>query len=1145
MQIAIPNNLLVSIKTSKHSQEYLDLLYTFIGNIEDRIAHNNICMLFADYTDHGINHIQTVLDLTEFLIADGSQNRPDSWKYFTAEDSIALILAVLMHDIGMHLSESEVIALINNSSHKVKGSNDIAWLNAWENFISEANRWDSRKLKDIYGADYSNRIKNRRTIQIPSSNPKNWDEFDKRLIGEFLRLNHSRIAHEIAVLGLPLPNGKSLTERDLKIPPLESIPSLADLVGFIARSHCMSLPDTLIYLDNKHYNTRITNNIHAVFLVCLLRVADILNIHAERAPGGVKALSKRKSPYSKKEWETHQAIENVRLDSEPDPEAVAVDVSPEQVKGIQIYYRIKEWLTLLQEELNSSWAILGQVYGRYAHLQDLWLQIRRVHSNIFTESFQNSLPFYPQKASFDSKNPDFLKLLIAPLYGERPEIGLRELLQNAIDAVRELDSILSRNKDTSLPYTQPKLHHGTVEADILLNLCSKTSLSNNKNHVPSDWEYWIEITDRGVGMEADVVKEYFLKAGSTFRSSDYWQKHFTHNGSSLLLRSGKFGVGVLAGFLIGDNIQVITKHYAAENGLKFESALDDEIINIQKTDCSYGTTIRVKCSHEFYEEWSKNIEHGWCPKWYYLKKPVILWCINDKVIDEDKDKTKQFIPDQGGELPPYWRRIDSPYFSDIHWTYQEIEHQTMLFCNGIEVPIKHNLIGWEERRTNFRSHEKNEYNYEWPIPAIPTISVFDPNCNLNLNLARDGLTTDTLPFSKELKESVLLDVIAHSIICGPTSCVSHKTISKYQKKGHPGYFLDSRQFGITQWLYTKSGFTLADPYLLLQLKPKKIIFIFSRPNFRWGPSIKLGHEDVLFALKSDLTMDDRYPDWNWPLDKTSLRPTQLYRWESPLKDILIIGARVLVTKKYASEMLATRGGSLDFKRLDYITHDKNNKLFIIDSKNDLPPISKSLLPSLMSNKYVRTHLLDMGLVAEVYINEKQPKLEASELAKMWLDELNTIAVPYSFEDREVLIGNPKEKLKKYFSCWERDNRYKEALRQQAQNPDKGAYPIFKKADEIKCYLKQNGINRKLYVRKQEPFLGIFDKTYFTVYLVYDRSELKSLFPDIPDKGDPFEKTHYDESSFPDYTEVKELLAESNTGVVIVGPKKKDPEFEDI
>lgn len=315
--------------------------------------------------------------------------------------------------------------------------------------------------------------------------------------------------------------------------------------------------------------------------------------------------------------------------------------------------------------------------------------------------------------------------------------------------------------------------------------------------------------------------------------------------------------------------------------------------------------------------------------------------------------------------------------------------------------------------------------------------------------------------------------------------------------------------------------------------------------FKREPAIfSIALYDKLTFLRTSHTGPDQYREWNWPLDKNSLKPTRLFLWDSPFKDIVITGARVLVTKKYASEILKTSSSKLDIENVDYITHDKNKKLFIIESEGELPPISGSALPDLMTNRYVREHLLDMGLIAELYINERQPNLRPSELASLWFEEWHTITIPYCLEEREALIENLQADLKQYISSWKRDNMHEQKLREQARNHDNGTYPAFKKANEIKSFLKLNGINRKIYVRKQEAFLGIPIKTHFTAYLVYDCSELKSLFPDIPDEGNPFENETFDKNLLPDYVKTKDLLSKSNADTLILGPKIKDPEFED-
>ena len=54
------------------------------------------------------------------------------------------------------------------------------------------------------------------------------------------------------------------------------------------------------------------------------------------------------------------------------------------------------------------------------------------------KSLEGEIDYLPIRASFRAADADLLKLLIGPLYGDKPGIGMRELIQNAIDAVREL-----------------------------------------------------------------------------------------------------------------------------------------------------------------------------------------------------------------------------------------------------------------------------------------------------------------------------------------------------------------------------------------------------------------------------------------------------------------------------------------------------------------------------------------------------------------------------------------------------------------------------------------------------------------------------------------------------------------------------------
>ena len=70
-------------------------------------------------------------------------------------------------------------------------------------------------------------------------------------------------------------------------------------------------------------------------------------------------------------------------------------------------------------------------------LDQLGLAIRRVDSNLQSPAYQQRLPYVPRRTGF-SADPNLLTLLVEPLYGKYPNVGVRELVQNAADAVREL-----------------------------------------------------------------------------------------------------------------------------------------------------------------------------------------------------------------------------------------------------------------------------------------------------------------------------------------------------------------------------------------------------------------------------------------------------------------------------------------------------------------------------------------------------------------------------------------------------------------------------------------------------------------------------------------------------------------------------------
>jgi HSP90 family molecular chaperone len=120
---------------------------------------------------------------------------------------------------------------------------------------------------------------------------------------------------------------------------------------------------------------------------------------------------------------------------------------------------------------------------------------------------------------------------------------------------------------------------------------------------PPDWDYWIEVIDRGIGMSADTVRNYFLKAGASYRQSDAWLRRFAdEQGRSRVLRAGRFGVGAMSAFLLGDRIEVSTRHITDPRGLRFSASIGDTDITLWFDDrAEPGTTIRVRTDEDIVE----------------------------------------------------------------------------------------------------------------------------------------------------------------------------------------------------------------------------------------------------------------------------------------------------------------------------------------------------------------------------------------------------------------------------------------------------------------------------------------------------------------------------------------------------------------
>jgi hypothetical protein len=966
------------IKNLLEAHELSDAVTTSLTRFEPWITPERP-PFFPEYTNHGISHIEAVFNTAEALI------REEAWEVFTPADAATLLLAALLHDSAMHLTPDSFVALLKNkgTEYLISDLDRKPWTQLWEDFLAEACRFDGRKLIVLFG--------NTDPVHAPPLDPEKMTERDKKLIGEFLRRHHCRLAHEIALFGVPTPAPD-------KIRLSNELPNdIADLAGLVARSHGLPIRSCFFYLESRHA-LREYKQIHAVFLMALLRTADYLQIQRQRAPGQILKVTRLRSPVSKGEWDFHHAIETIEYHD--DPESLFVIAYPQEVKT---FVRIKDWLTDFQAELDASWAVLGEVYGPFARreLTKLGLSLRRIRSNLDdVESFSKQVQYIPGRASFTTADPHVLNLLVGPLYNRDPAFGIRELIQNAVDAVRELKEYQRRHS------TSQKAKLRGQKADVVV------AIDDNESG-----ELWLTVSDRGIGMTPEVIYDYFLRAGASFRESDMWRKEFTtKKGEATVLRSGRFGIGVLAAFLIGNELDVTTRHIDAppSQGIQFTATLEADIIELKRTSADVGTEIRIKVFDRTARQYDQQKWES-AMDWYYLDEPSATITINGQQV-----KPKYKLPSPvATTLPPYWRRTEHPDYPHILWTYSKAP---AISCNGIKVV---------EQKVKSAFDTSPQDDITGSI-RIPNLSVFDPDGKLPLNLQRTDLEMKN-PFEEELRRDILRDFLSFVLVYAPVkSMADTSTWDFYQYLPYPGLDAPIRQ--LAPWFCTQKGVSILDAWHISQVRPKSVLVFFLNPENELLRYITPTVSSPLIGLQWP-SLERYFGD---PFSPASILCPLLSRQADPELHRLppVQGTRLLLPTHLLfllRDTLSTSFSPSGAKSaagpiFQHFIHDFASQLKgdpKVEHETDqwcIVALGRCLSPSydfqtVMKNLPAECKL-QTSLLAEWYFSTPGDSTRRSPISQAWSDIIRDAVIPYDLQTRRETLPHAFQTLASYIEAHE-------------------------------------------------------------------------------------------------------------------------------
>ncbi len=503
----------VSKKTLPLEKEFASRLRESFKLFRNRVATltGEIATYYHDLTVHDIKHIDALWQCADTLLGDDYPINPT--------EAYVLGGAFLLHDAGLALASYQDI------QGEIKGSP------LWRDCAAVAYRREMGK--PIAEADYSN-LK---------------PQIEREATEFFLRQRHAERAAELGLIGFRAaesdPARYLIDDSDLR-------DAFAHVIGQIAYSHWWSAEQVVDRFTNCHgafAGGPSGWQVDPLKLAFILRTCDATQIDARRAPAFLRSLRK---PVGLSDH--HWKFQGNMLAPHVEGDAIVfTSKSPFQRDDSEAWWTGKSLLELADRELRDADAYLRDLNrppllaNRVAgiHVQKQLTQLIQVDG------------WAPVDTSVHVSNvAKVIEVLGGQgLYGDRPYVPLREMLQNARDAV------LARRikEDRGDDWGRITVELAEVDDRILLR-----------------------VSDNGVGMSKEVLTGALLDFGASYWKSQ--QMIYDHPGlaSRGFEPTGKYGIGFFSVFMLADDVRVITRRAEDAktecNVLEFSNGLDGRVI---------------------------------------------------------------------------------------------------------------------------------------------------------------------------------------------------------------------------------------------------------------------------------------------------------------------------------------------------------------------------------------------------------------------------------------------------------------------------------------------------------------------------------------------------------------------------------------
>lgn len=318
-----------------------------------------------------------------------------------------------------------------------------------------------------------------------------------------------------------------------------------EALSTICKSHSYSTSEI-----NKWESLKIDflGNTDLLFCSIILRLADILDFDNTRSPDevykylGLNSRRTKREELSDIEWRKHLCSSGFIFTNSIRKERynIKIAASPSEPS---VEYDLRKFLSIIEEEFDKCNAILRFTNEKW---RDFKLPQSIVKNDIISQNYTYG------EYKFTLEQDQVFNLLMGENLYSDPYVFIRELAQNAIDTTRHRIFYEYSNGDFEF---SPKPIRFSTWVDL-------------------DGYKWVRVDDYGMGMDEDIILNYFLKVGKSYYQTEKFmieQLNWKDKFHSDFLPISRFGIGFLSCFMISERIEISTKRVtrpSCRNGIR-------------------------------------------------------------------------------------------------------------------------------------------------------------------------------------------------------------------------------------------------------------------------------------------------------------------------------------------------------------------------------------------------------------------------------------------------------------------------------------------------------------------------------------------------------------------------------------------------